>query len=271
MTHAKHSVSSRTHAPARGLLILALFVASQVTALGTSWGDTVAPDGSATPPAGAGPAPAPLAVLDAAPTCVRCEPAATELELLFSVPVDATDVSNAVVVEPYVTLIPDSPGVRRRVRLQGVFSPQTHYAVTLDGGFCAPTRECLVEPSRFTFRTGGGYPVVRMPTRETVLPPQGKIPMRLVNVERAEVRLMEVKPPELGPAMALVGYHFPDANPFAKLPAAMQARARRLEIDADALPEDGAYELDPFEGGAGKVVLVLLSAPGAGTPGNTAA
>ncbi len=265
MTPTNNSRSSRVRAPARGLLMLALFVVSQVTALGTSWGDTADPGAAPAPSASDGAGPAPLAVLDAAPTCARCEPAATELELLFSIPVDATDLSNAIVVEPYVTLIPDSPGVRRRVRLRGVFSPQTHYTVTLDGGFCAPTRECLVEPSRFTFRTGGGYPVVRMPTRETVLPPQGKIPMRLVHVERGEVRLVEVKPAEITPAMAVVGYHYPDANPFVKLPAAMQARARRIEIDVDGLPEDGAFEFDPFAGSTGKVVLVLLSAKGAGT------
>jgi len=265
MTIGKHPRRLSSRDLARGLLVLALSLASQVTALGTSWGDTPAAAPAPTTSAAGGAGAVPLTVIDAAPTCARCEPASTELELLFSVPVDATDLSNAIVAEPYVTLIPDSPGVRRRVRLRGVFAPQTHYTVTLDAGFCAPTRECLAEPSRFTFRTGGGYPVVRMPTRETVLPPTGRIPMRLVNVERAEVRLIEVAAHEIAPAMAIVGYHDANTDPFAKLPDAMKARARRVEIDVDGLPEDGAFELDPFAGGAGKVVLVLLSAKGAGT------
>ncbi|MBN2197243.1 MAG: hypothetical protein JW751_30860 [Polyangiaceae bacterium] len=264
MNDVTHRRSARPRARGKGVLSLALFLAAQITTLGTSWGDTASAAADAAPEASASAAvPAPLKVLSAAATCSGCAPDDTEIELFFSVPVDAHDVASSVAQRPEVALSSATAGVRRRVRLGGDFAPQTRYSVTLPVGFCAPTGECLSEPTIVSFRTGGGQPVVRMPVHQTVLPPGGKVPMRIANVERAEVRIIDVLPAEIAPVMALVGFHYPGRDPFALLPAAMQRRARRLEIDPDALNDVGEYEVDPFAHVPGKLALVLLTAKGA--------
>ncbi len=68
MTISKNPRRLTSRALARGLLALTLSFASQVTALGTSWGDTPDPDVSPAASGAGSVGSAPLTVIDAGPT-----------------------------------------------------------------------------------------------------------------------------------------------------------------------------------------------------------
>ncbi len=207
----------------------------------------------------------PLELLQGAATCDVCEPEKTEIELVFSAPVDGRRLIDAVEITPAAPLEPTQAGRVRRVRLKGTFAVATRYRVVVPRGFCADEGVCLDRATELEFRTGGGYPMARMPVRNTVLPPGGKVPMRFQHVAEATVTLISLRDGEIGPALALAGGHHWEADPLKELPPVTQARAKRIVIKPEELATPGEYELDPFALVGGDQILVALAAPGTAT------
>ncbi len=202
---------------------------------------------------------APLRVLRAGSSCGACEPSRTEVEIVFSSPVDAAATAARLSVEPALRLAPVQQGSLRRVVLRGPFVAQTRYRLELAAELCADDGACLAEATEFSVQIRGGHPRVRMPVRNTVLPPGRKIPIVLEHVDRATLKLVTVRPTELADALAQVGIHRAGRDPVAKLPRAMQRRMRAIELDREKDAPDGHAEVDPFADGRGPLVLAVLS------------
>ena len=243
----------------RSVLFLGLLLFVQASWLRDSRGE---PAGSGGATSGAT-SDAQLELLESRVLCEGCEPQQVQVELVFSQPVEPGDVLSALEIQPSVTLESRESTAQRRIQIFGNFADASRYELAFGGKICTPSGACLSEDKKITFLTGGGYPLVRMPTRNTVLPPGGKIPLRLQNVVSATVTLVALRPDDLALALSLVGAHRADSSPFDALPAALQKRARRLTIDASQLGPEGEAEIDPFEPTSGDQVLVLLEAKGA--------
>jgi uncharacterized protein YfaS (alpha-2-macroglobulin family) len=182
---------------------------------------------------------------------------------VFDAEVDPEDVLPAVQLTPAVNLRAAHSGPGRVVQLVGRFAPETRYDVVLTTDLCASTGQCLEHPESFALVTGGGMPTVRMPTRETVLPPGKPLRLEFEAVERAALTFVGVPPESIGAALSLAGMHPTGEDVLKKLPPELRRAARRRTLDIEREAPNGRLEVDPFK--EGPLVFVIAEARGART------
>ncbi|MDH5492676.1 MAG: MG2 domain-containing protein, partial [Myxococcales bacterium] len=199
----------------------------------------------------------PPGLLEARVLCEACEPAAAVLELTFDRVVDAAQIVASIHAEPAVSLHSRSSRCARRVLVGGAFESQRRYALSYAAG---------AEPARsFAILTGGGRPVLHMPSPMAVLRAAGSLPMQLEGVAEARLRALAIGEDEIPRAAELGGRHPAGSDPLVALPEAWLSRVRERRVaslEGDAL---GVQEVDVFDlaGVESGVVLVVLDAPGA--------
>ena len=212
------------------------------------------------PPAGT-PAPAcPEASPDARPiqvqlACSDCDPASAGVEILFDRVVDAEAWTRRVRVTPAVALTHRSSACTRRLVVGGAFDVQSDYTLVV------PLGDGTEETVRLA--TGGGHPVVQMPSPDAVVGVSEGLPILLQQVRTARLRAVALRPNEIPVVARAAGWHEPDSDPVDLIPASLRRRVREQAIDPSGTDANGIMRVDPFTlARATGPVFVVLDAPG---------